>query len=74
MREALADEGVELSDDELDRISTPVGLDLGGGEPSQIALSVVAEVLAASNGRTGGRLTDTEGPIHSRPDRATDSD
>ncbi|MFC4451772.1 XdhC family protein [Halorussus aquaticus] len=74
MREALADDGVELSDDELDRISTPVGLDLGGGEPAQIALSVVAEALAASNGRTGGRLTDTEGPIHSRPDRDADSD
>jgi xanthine dehydrogenase accessory factor len=58
--------GVELSADDVDRIATPVGLDLGGGEPTQIALSVVGEVLAVSNGRSGGRLTDGERPIHPR--------
>lgn len=68
LREALADEeGVELSADDLDRISTPVGLDLGGGEPVQIALAIVGEVLAVSNDRDGGRLTDSKGPIHARP-------
>lgn len=58
--------GVELSADDVDRIATPVGLDLGGGEPTQIALSVVSEVLAVSNDRSGGRLTDGERPIHPR--------
>ncbi|MFC7078903.1 XdhC family protein [Halorussus caseinilyticus] len=53
MREALADAGVELSVGDRERISTPVGLDVGGGEPAQIALSVVGEVLAVSNGREG---------------------
>ncbi|WP_435182019.1 XdhC family protein [Halorussus sp. AFM4] len=66
MREALADDGVELSPADRDRVATPVGLDLGGGEPAQIALSVVGEVLAVSNGRSGGRLTDAEGPVHAR--------
>jgi xanthine dehydrogenase accessory factor len=74
MREALADEdGTELSSDDLDRISTPIGLDLGGGEPNQIALSIVSEVLAVSNGRDGGRLTHSEGPIHPRPEVSSDS-
>ncbi|MFB6221694.1 MAG: XdhC family protein [Halolamina sp.] len=66
MRDAFADEGRELSPSELDRIATPVGLDLGGDEPTQIGMSVVAEVLAAVNGRTGGRLSDRNGPVHRR--------
>jgi len=57
-------EGVE--GEALDRIATPVGLDLGGGEPVEIALSIVSEVLAVSNGRAGGRLTGKKGPIHGR--------
>jgi xanthine dehydrogenase accessory factor len=49
-----------------DRIATPVGLDLGGGDPPEIALSVVSEVLAVSNDREGRRLRDETGPIHGR--------
>ena len=67
LREDLAaEDGRELDADELARIATPVGLDLGGGEPIQIALSVVTEALAVHNGRDGGRLRDREGPIHTR--------
>jgi xanthine dehydrogenase accessory factor len=74
LRDDLAADGVELSEDERERISTPIGLDLGGGEPVQIALSIVGEVLAASNDRDGGRLTDSEGPIHPRPEVGADPD
>lgn len=66
LHESLAADGVTLTAAELDRLSTPVGLDLGGGEPVEIALSVVSEALAVSNGRAGGRLRDRAGPIHSR--------
>lgn len=66
IREELLEDGRSLTDDELDRIATPVGLDLGGGEPVQIALSIVSEALAVHNGRDGGRLKMREGPIHSR--------
>lgn len=66
MRDALAEEGTRLAADDRDRIATPVGLDLGGGEPAQVALSIVSEVLAASNGREGGRLSASEEPIHPR--------
>lgn len=51
---------------DLDRVASPVGLDLGGGEPPEIALSIVSEVLAVSNDREGTRLKDNEGPIHTR--------
>jgi xanthine dehydrogenase accessory factor len=68
LREALAEDGRALSAGDRDRIASPVGLDLGGDDPAQVALSVVAEVLAVANGREGGRLTDGEAPIHPRPD------
>ncbi|MFC7134817.1 MULTISPECIES: XdhC family protein [Salinibaculum] len=66
LRDLLADDGVALPAEALERISTPVGLDLGGGTPAEIALSVVGEVVAVSNGRAGGRLSDRAGPIHPR--------
>ncbi|WP_254533273.1 XdhC family protein [Natrinema gelatinilyticum] len=69
LRDALtAEEDRELTEAELERIATPVGLDIGSGEPIHIALSVVAEALAAHHGREGGRLTDRAGPIHARLD------
>ena len=65
--EANEDDGVELTDDQLDRLSTPVGLDLGGDGPTAVALSVVSEVHAVHHGAPGGRLRDQSGPIHDRP-------
>ncbi|MFP4590402.1 MAG: XdhC family protein [Halobacteriales archaeon] len=65
LRDDLAEAGVSLEGDR-ERLSTPVGLDLGGGEPVQVALSIVAEVVAVNNGRDGGRLRDRAGPIHGR--------
>jgi xanthine dehydrogenase accessory factor len=66
LREEMQADGRTLAEGELSRIATPVGLDLGGGEPAQIALSIVAEALAVKNGREGGRLGDATGPIHPR--------
>ncbi|CAN5178081.1 hypothetical protein BH23ACT9_BH23ACT9_30240 [soil metagenome] len=40
----------------LARLRAPVGLDIGGREPAEIALSIVAEILAAEHGRDGGRM------------------
>ena len=52
--EALRKAG--CSDDELARLRTPVGLDLGARTPPEIALSILAGLLAACTGRTGGWL------------------
>ena len=43
---------------------SPVGLDLGGDGPEQVALAIVAEAHAVSTGRAGGKLRDRNGPIH----------
>lgn len=48
------------------RIATPVGLDLGGGGPTVIALSILSEALAVSNDREGTRLRDSKEPVHTR--------
>ncbi|HEV8625134.1 MAG TPA: XdhC/CoxI family protein [Acidimicrobiia bacterium] len=44
------------TDDELAQLRTPVGLDLGARTPAEIALSILAGLLAARTGRTGGWL------------------
>jgi xanthine dehydrogenase accessory factor len=66
MREAFAEEGRTFTAAERDRVYTPVGLNLGGDSPYQIAYSIVAELLAAANDRDPGHLTDRAGPIHDR--------
>lgn len=61
-------EGRSFTDGELARLYTPVGLNLGGGSPYQIAHSIVGEVLAVSKGREPRHLKTREGPIHDRLD------
>jgi xanthine dehydrogenase accessory factor len=45
-----------LSDEELERIRSPLGLDLGGRRPEEIALSIAAGLVAANHDRGGGWL------------------
>ncbi|WP_435159051.1 XdhC family protein [Haladaptatus sp. DFWS20] len=59
-------EGRTLSEVELAKVYTPVGLDLGSETPYQIAHSIVAEVLAVHNERTPRHLKDRVGSIHER--------
>lgn len=73
MLEEFEAEGRTFDRDELANVYTPVGLDLGGGAPYQIATSVVAEVLAVHNGREPKHLKDREGSIHDRPDIVNDA-
>ncbi|HEY9474833.1 MAG TPA: XdhC/CoxI family protein [Mycobacteriales bacterium] len=40
----------------LARLRSPVGLDLGGQTPREIALSIMAEIVATSHGRDGARI------------------
>jgi xanthine dehydrogenase accessory factor len=61
-RERLVEKG--LTDDELARVAAPIGLDLGGLTAEETALSIMAEVVAVRNGRSGGRLSNASGRIH----------
>ncbi|MDX6200677.1 MAG: xanthine dehydrogenase accessory factor [Frankiales bacterium] len=45
-------------------IRGPAGLDLGGASSAQTALSMLAEVVAARNGREGGPLVRSPGRVH----------
>ena len=68
MLDAFDDEGTTFTESDLASLYTPVGLDLGGGSPYQIAQSIVAEALAVSNDRTPGHLRQRDGAIHDRVD------
>jgi len=58
----LRDKG--FSEDELARIRAPIGLDIGACTPEEIALAILAEVVAVRRGRGGGALRDRRAPIH----------
>ncbi|MEV6839594.1 XdhC/CoxI family protein [Streptomyces sp. NPDC051133] len=58
----LREEGV--SESELARLRSPIGLDLGARTPEETALSIVAEVVATRRGGTGAPLTGAKTPIH----------
>jgi xanthine dehydrogenase accessory factor len=50
------------------RIHNPIGLDLGGETPEEIALSIVAEIQAVLNRRTARSLRERDAPIHEASD------
>lgn len=54
-RRALASLG--FGAEELKRVHGPVGLDLGGREPAEIALAILAEIIAVRHNRSGGMLS-----------------
>jgi len=55
---------VGLTEQELDRLRSPIGLDLGARTPEETAVSIAAELIQLRWGGTGQALTDTEGRIH----------
>jgi xanthine dehydrogenase accessory factor len=61
-RGLLRDDGV--TDEELERICGPTGLDIGAGTPAETAVSILGEIIAARSGRDGGRLRDAKTRIH----------
>jgi xanthine dehydrogenase accessory factor len=49
-----------ISKEKLDRVRSPIGLDIGGGSPGEIAVSIVAEMLSVRYQRTGKPMKFTE--------------
>ena len=51
-RQRLLDDG--LTQEQLDRLHGPIGLDIGAGTPEEIAISIMAEIVAARNSQNQG--------------------
>lgn len=56
-----------LSSEELARLRSPIGLDLGARTPEETAVAIAAELIQLRWGGTGTALTDTDGRIHRDP-------
>jgi xanthine dehydrogenase accessory factor len=61
-REGLIERGVTAG--QLARIHGPAGLDIDAHTPAEIAVSIVAEVLASRSGSSGGSISKRGGPVH----------
>lgn len=57
--EELRSRGVQ--DEFLDTVHGPIGLDLGARSPEEMALAVIAEIVAVRYGRTGSFMSDGKG-------------
>ena len=64
-RALLLEEGV--TEEQLERISGPCGLDVGAESPAETAVSIVGEILASRAGRSGGLLKTSKHRIHAEP-------
>ncbi|MFK0173326.1 XdhC family protein [Streptomyces sp. NPDC090306] len=55
---------IGVTDRELARLHSPIGLDLGARTPEETALSIAAEIVAERRGGSGVPLTGAHTPIH----------
>ncbi|QUH00470.1 XdhC family protein [Saccharopolyspora erythraea] len=53
-----------LTEAELARLRSPIGLDLRASTPAETAVSIAAEIIALRSGASTAPLTSTNGPIH----------
>lgn len=63
----LREQGVE--EQRLHRIHVPIGLDVGAQTAPEIALSILAEILATRSGRSGGTLSEAHGMAAAQQER-----
>jgi xanthine dehydrogenase accessory factor len=60
-----------LTEAELSRLASPIGLDLGARTPEETAVSIAAEIIARRWGGGGRPLTDVGGRIHHEQDASS---
>ena len=61
--ERLAEVGISKRED-LDRLMSPIGLDIGSRTPEETAISICAEIIGKRVGRIVPSLSNSDGPIH----------
>jgi xanthine dehydrogenase accessory factor len=69
MLDDLNNEGIELTDEKLNTIYGPIGLDLGAETSEEIALSILAEIKAVMSGKQGISLKYKTEKIHTPTNR-----
>lgn len=62
--EELRNSGGEITREQLARFHAPIGLDLGGASPEEVAIAIIAEIQAVRNQRDGASLAGRSGPLH----------
>lgn len=62
----LRAEGTVYSEAQLERLYSPVGIDIGAETPEEIALAIVSEIQAVLANRSSGFLRNRQAPIHDR--------
>ncbi|MEO6721000.1 MAG: XdhC family protein [Ferruginibacter sp.] len=62
----LAEDGLHLNEEQLSRIHSPVGLDIGAETPEEIALSILAEIKAVLSRKNASPLREHSATIHNR--------
>jgi len=53
-----------VAEDDIARVMSPIGLDIGARTPEETALAICAEIIALRTGRGVSSLRDASGPIH----------
>lgn len=61
--ERLAEVGVDQPE-QVERLMSPIGLDIGARTPEETAISICAEIIARRTGHEAPSLREAEGPIH----------
>ncbi|MFM8913264.1 MAG: XdhC family protein, partial [Flammeovirgaceae bacterium] len=66
MLDEFKNQGIVLTQEQMQRIHSPIGLDIGAEAADEIAISIIAEIQTKFANRSGGFLKYNPGPIHQR--------
>ncbi len=70
MQEEFQAQEIVLSEEDIHRIHSPIGLDIGAETPDEIAVAIVSEIQGKFASRSGGFLKYREAPIHQRDSKS----
>ena len=66
MLDEFNSQGLPVTQEQMGRVHSPIGLDIGAEAPDEIAVSIIAEIQSVFSNRSGGFLKYRGGPIHQR--------